>query len=174
MLVQQLSDNSQISVRVSIFQDADKASPLYLVREFGNNCLLLSLDKALEYGDVLNISSIFGDVQTDFYNKSYKNSSMNCHRRRHHKPFPVNQLCVFSFEERLDICDCIAFSSFDHRKNLPPALWNLGLPGFPNTLFSAASQMILSFLPGFYLFQSHKSYFVFQVPNFHIFPLMPQ
>ena len=55
MLAQILSDDSQIPIRVSIFRGADKASMLYSVREFGNNCLLNSLDKVLEYGDVLNI-----------------------------------------------------------------------------------------------------------------------
>ena len=55
MLAQILSDDSQIPIRVSIFRGTDKASMLYSVREFGNNCLLNSLDKVLEYGDVLNI-----------------------------------------------------------------------------------------------------------------------
>ena len=55
LLAQLLSDNSQIPVRVSIFQGRDKASPLYSVREFGNSCILISLDKVLEYGDVINI-----------------------------------------------------------------------------------------------------------------------
>ena len=55
LLAQLLSDNSHIPVRVSIFRGEDKASPLYSVREFGNTCLLVSLDKVLEYGDVLNI-----------------------------------------------------------------------------------------------------------------------
>jgi len=55
MLAQLLSDDSRIAIRVSIFRGKDKASPLFSVREFGNNCLLLSLDKVLEYGDVLNV-----------------------------------------------------------------------------------------------------------------------
>ena len=55
LLAQLLSDNSQIPIRVSIFQGKDKASPLYSVREFGNSCILISLDKVLEYGDVINI-----------------------------------------------------------------------------------------------------------------------
>lgn len=55
MLAQLLSDDSQIPIRVSIFRGKDKASKLYSVREFGNNCLLYSLDRVLEYGDVLNI-----------------------------------------------------------------------------------------------------------------------
>lgn len=55
MLAQLLSDNSEIPVRVSIFKGLNKAAPLYSVREFGNICILISLDKVLEYGDVLNI-----------------------------------------------------------------------------------------------------------------------
>ena len=55
LLAQLLSDNSQIPIRVSIFQGRDKSSPLYSVREFGNSCILTSLDKVLEYGDVINI-----------------------------------------------------------------------------------------------------------------------
>ena len=55
LLAQLLSDNSQIPIRVSIFKGSNKASKLYSVREFGNNCILVSLDKVIEYGDVLNI-----------------------------------------------------------------------------------------------------------------------
>ncbi len=55
ILAQLVSDDSHIPIRVSIFRGQDKASPLYSVREFGNNCLFVSLDKVLEYGDVLNI-----------------------------------------------------------------------------------------------------------------------
>lgn len=55
LLAQLLSDDSQIPLRISIFKGPDKTSALYAVREFGNNCLLLSLDKILEFGDVLNI-----------------------------------------------------------------------------------------------------------------------
>ena len=55
ILAQLVSDDSHIPIRVSMFRGDDKASPLYSVREFGNNCLLLSLDKVLEYGDVINI-----------------------------------------------------------------------------------------------------------------------
>ncbi len=55
LLAQLLSDNSQTPIRVSIFRGRDKTSPLYSVREFGNSCILISLDKVLEYGDVINI-----------------------------------------------------------------------------------------------------------------------
>ncbi len=55
LMAQLLSDNSHIPVRVSIFKGVDKTSSLFAVREFGNNCILLSLDKVLEFGDVLNV-----------------------------------------------------------------------------------------------------------------------
>jgi len=64
VLAQLLSDDSHIPVRVSIFQGADKTSPLYSVKEFGNTCLLLSLDKVLEYGDVINL------IQADERNRT--------------------------------------------------------------------------------------------------------
>jgi len=59
VLAQLLSDDSHIPVRVSIFQGKNKASPLFSVKEFGNTCLLLTVDKVLEYGDVINL------IQTD-------------------------------------------------------------------------------------------------------------
>ena len=55
ILAQLLSDNSHIPIRVAIFSDKTKADNLYSVREFGNQCLLYSLDEVLRYGDVLNI-----------------------------------------------------------------------------------------------------------------------
>ena len=50
-----LSDQNSIPVRVSAFSGLDKAAPLYSVKEFGNTCILYSLDKILEYGDAINI-----------------------------------------------------------------------------------------------------------------------
>ncbi len=55
MMAQLLSDNSHIPLRVSIFDGKTKGSNLFSVREFGNNCLLYTLDEVLRYGDVLNI-----------------------------------------------------------------------------------------------------------------------
>lgn len=42
-------------IRVAIFSGKTKADNMYSVREFGNQCLLYSLDEVLRYGDVLNI-----------------------------------------------------------------------------------------------------------------------
>lgn len=55
LMAQLLSDNSHMPLRVSIFTGSTKGSNLYSVREFGNNCLLYTLDELLRYGDVLNI-----------------------------------------------------------------------------------------------------------------------
>ena len=55
LMAQLLSDDSHIPIRVSLFMGETKASPLYSVKEFGNTCILLSLDKVLEYADVINI-----------------------------------------------------------------------------------------------------------------------
>lgn len=42
-------------IRVAIFSGKTKADNMYSVREFGNQCLLYSLDEVLRYGDILNI-----------------------------------------------------------------------------------------------------------------------
>lgn len=55
ILAQLLSDNSHIPVRVAIFAGSTKADKLYSIREFGNQCMLYTLDEVLRYGDVLNI-----------------------------------------------------------------------------------------------------------------------
>lgn len=55
LLAQLLSDDSHITVRVSIFAGTSKADPLFSVKEFGFMNLLLSLDKVLDYGDTFNI-----------------------------------------------------------------------------------------------------------------------
>lgn len=55
LLAQLISDDSHIPIRFAIFNGTDKASTMYSVREFGNTCLLFSMDKVLEYGEVLNV-----------------------------------------------------------------------------------------------------------------------
>ncbi len=55
LLAQLLSDDSHFPIRFSVFSGTSKASTMYSVREFGNTCLLLSLDKVLEYGEILNV-----------------------------------------------------------------------------------------------------------------------
>ena len=55
VMAQLLSDNSQIPIRFGLFTGTTKASTMYAVREFGNDCLLYSLDGILRYGEVLNV-----------------------------------------------------------------------------------------------------------------------
>lgn len=55
LLAQLLSDDSRIPIRFSVFSGKTKTAPLHTVRELGNTCLLVSIDKVLEYGDVLNV-----------------------------------------------------------------------------------------------------------------------
>lgn len=58
LMAQLLSDDSHITIRVSIFSGKTKASPLFSVKEFGYTCILLSLDKVLEYADVINLIQV--------------------------------------------------------------------------------------------------------------------
>ena len=44
-----LADNGNIPVRVSMFTGGTKASSMFSVKEFGNQCLLYVVDKVLEY-----------------------------------------------------------------------------------------------------------------------------
>ena len=50
-----LADENSIPIRVSVFNGKTKADPLYSVKEYGNTCILYSMDKILEYGDAINI-----------------------------------------------------------------------------------------------------------------------
>ena len=59
IMAQLLSDDCRMPICVSIFRGETKGSPLFSIKEFGNTCILLSLDKILEYGDVINL------IQTD-------------------------------------------------------------------------------------------------------------
>ena len=55
MLAQLLSDDPHVSIRFAVFNGKDKTSTMYAVREYGNMCLLMSLDKVLDFGDTLNV-----------------------------------------------------------------------------------------------------------------------
>lgn len=53
-----LSDQNSIPCRLSYFLGNDKTSSLYTIKEFGNRCLFYTIDKILEYGEILNINQI--------------------------------------------------------------------------------------------------------------------
>ena len=56
---QLLSDDSHFPIRVCLFDGLTKGSNLYSVKEFGYDCILFSLQKLLDYGEVINF--IFSD-----------------------------------------------------------------------------------------------------------------
>lgn len=71
LLAQLLSDDCHIPIRVSIFRGNNKASQLYSIKEFGNTCILIALDRILEYGDVINL------VQVDERNRKLTRNDIN-------------------------------------------------------------------------------------------------
>ena len=108
MLAQLLSDDSHIPLRVSIFEGKTKGSRLFSVREFGNNCLLYTLDELLRYGDVLNL------IQADetnrvverkevplFDNKAFREAMINA--VLHNQWTSGNEPMVTVFLDRIEI-----------------------------------------------------------------------
>lgn len=120
---QLLSDNSQLPLRVTIFEGETKSANLFSVREFGYNCLLYTLDELLRYGDVLNI------IQADernriverkevslFESKAFKEAIINA--VLHNKWVDGNEPMISVFSNRIEILS---------RGTLPP---NQTLSGF--------------------------------------------
>ncbi len=94
-----------------------KGSPLFSVREFGNTCLLYSLDEILRYGDVLNL------IQTDernrvverkevplFDNKAFREAVINA--ILHNRWIDRNEPMISVFSNRIEILS---------RGTIPPA-----------------------------------------------------
>jgi len=105
---QLLSDNSQLPLRVSIFDGETKASNLFSVREFGFNCLLYSLDELLRYGDVLNIiqaderNRIVERKETSlFESKAFNEAIINA--ILHNKWLDGNEPMISVFSNRIEI-----------------------------------------------------------------------
>lgn len=108
ILAQLLSDNSHIPIRVAIFSGTSKADNMYSVREFGNQCMLYSLDEVLRYGDVLNI------IQADerervverkevplFENDAFREAVINAFV--HNKWVSGNEPMITVFSDRIEI-----------------------------------------------------------------------
>ena len=108
VLAQLLSDDSHIPLRVSIFDGETKGANLFSVREFGNNCLLYSLDELLRYGDVINI--IRADEKDRvverkdvplFDNKAFREAIINA--VLHNKWTTGNEPMISVFSDRIEI-----------------------------------------------------------------------
>ncbi|HCE78963.1 MAG TPA: transcriptional regulator [Lachnospiraceae bacterium] len=117
MMAQLLSDDSHIPLRVSIFEGKTKGSNLFSVREFGNNCLLYTLDELLRYGDVLNL------IQADerervverkdvplFDNKAFREAVINA--VLHNQWVSGKEPMISVFSDRIEILS---------RGTIPPA-----------------------------------------------------
>lgn len=108
MMAQLLSDDCHMPIRISIFRGKTKAAPLFSVREFGNTCILLALDKILEYSDVINL------IQTDERNRimerkevslfnadAYREAVINAFV--HNKWIDANAPMITVFSNRIEI-----------------------------------------------------------------------
>lgn len=108
ILAQLLSDDSHIPIRVAIFSGKSKADNLYAIREFGNQCILYSLDEVLRYGDVLNIIQV---DETDriverketplFENDAFREAIINAFV--HNKWVSGNEPMITVFSDRIEI-----------------------------------------------------------------------
>lgn len=117
MMAQLLSDDSHIPLRVSIFEGKTKGTNLFSVREFGNNCLLYTLDELLRYGDVLNLirADERGRVveRKDvplFENKAFREAVINAVLHNHW--VSGNEPMISVFSDRIEILS---------RGTIPPA-----------------------------------------------------
>ncbi len=97
-----------MQITVAIFFGKTKADNMYSVREFGNQCLLYSLDDVLRYGDVLNI--IQADEQDRvverkevplFENEAFREAVINAFV--HNKWVSGNEPMITVFSNRIEI-----------------------------------------------------------------------
>ena len=108
VMAQLLSDDSHMPLRVSIFEGKTKGSNLFSIREFGNDCLLYSLDAILRYGDVLNLIQV---DETDrvverkevplFDNKAFREAIINA--VLHNRWVDGNEPMISVFADRIEI-----------------------------------------------------------------------
>ncbi len=108
MLACFLADNGEIPVRVSIFAGQSKSSPLFSVKEFGNQSLVSVIDRIIEYADSINVPRAVEHLNTgtredipmfdqDCFNEAVKNAFI--HNQWLRKVAPM----VTFFEDRIEI-----------------------------------------------------------------------
>jgi len=108
LMAQLLSDDSHIPLRVSIFNGKTKGSKLFSVREFGNNCLLYTLDELLRYGDVINVLQADEEDRVVerkevplFDNKAFREAVINA--VLHNRWTSWNEPMISVFSDRIEI-----------------------------------------------------------------------
>ncbi len=113
MLACFLADNGEIPVRVSVFSGKDKASPLFSVKEFGNQSLVSVIDRIIDYSDSINMPRALENYETgiredvfmfdqDCFNEAVKNAFI--HNQWLRKVAPM----ITFFDDRIEI---ISFSA---------------------------------------------------------------
>ena len=109
LMAQLLSDDSHIPIRFSVYSDVKKkASSMYTVREFGNDCLLLSVDNILSFGELLNIPQVDESkrkttrVEIPLFNKdAYKEAVINA--LLHNRWTSYNAPMFTAYSDRIEI-----------------------------------------------------------------------
>ena len=109
LMAQLLSDNSHIPIRFSIYGDTKKkASSMYTVREFGNDCLLLSVDNILNFGNLLNIPQVdeanrqTTRIEVPLFNKdAYREAVINA--LLHNRWISYNAPMFTAYSDRVEI-----------------------------------------------------------------------
>ena len=108
MLACFLADNGEIPVRVSVFAGLDKSSPLFSVKEFGNQSLVSVIDRIIDYADSINMPRTVEHLNTglredvpmfdqECFNEAVKNAFI--HNQWLRKVAPM----VTFFEDRIEI-----------------------------------------------------------------------
>ncbi len=109
LMAQLLSDDSHIPIRFSIYSDTKKkSSSMYTVREFGNDCLLFSVDSILKYGDLINVpqadekNRITTRIEVPLFNREvYKEAVVNA--LLHNRWIDYNAPMFTVYTDRLEI-----------------------------------------------------------------------
>lgn len=103
-----LSDQNSIPIRVSVFSGVEKSDPLYSVKEFGNTCILYSMDKILEYGDAINIiqaderNRISGRIDVPLFDyEAFREAVINSFV--HNKWLTLNAPTITIYTDRIEI-----------------------------------------------------------------------
>ena len=120
MLACFLADNGEIPVRVAIFSGMDKSSPLFSVKEFGNQSLVSVIDRIIDYSDSINIPKAVEHLETgiredvpmfdqECFNEAVKNAFIHNFWLRKVAPM------VTFYENRVEI---ISFSSLAPKQTI--------------------------------------------------------
>lgn len=55
LLAYLMADKNNVIMRVSVFEGTKKSDNLYSIKEFGNQCIIYTIDQVLEYCNIINV-----------------------------------------------------------------------------------------------------------------------